>query len=610
MIEVLASVIAISLSAVPPDIIQSCYVSVPDSGGITPEVPASESAAIFTPVAPGITYVNLPPEPVIYDDSPDQMIGCINDTGDNPQGRLNALFPSAISGDGVVERFNNDIWVYDGTLWTNVGPNPGPKMVVSEVLPVWNETVEVEGNTYIKPQIQSFGYSVTPVLSEFDTIITNVEITTTETVPLATIQTVGLSPSINARGVPDIKTIELIGAAPIVSTGVIANVPVVSSIYTTGVPPANVGEPATIVFVSTTELRVVNYIPEVETPIAVRPPVATTSLVANPPYIAQYGQQIYTTAGSYSFEVPDNVFSISVLCVSGGGGSSGCPGGSAISAGGGGGGAIAYVNDILVTPGELLTVNVGAGGAGGATVDSAGSKGGDSVLLRGTSELCWAVGGAGGPRTGSSAQPGYPAITDANYASPDWAGEGGFGGGGTSNQGGGGGGGAGGYSGYGGDGGETNTGIGSDGRGGGGGGGGGQQAGGAPNNAGGGVGIFGEGANGLGGAPNNPGGGGSGGGSGRAAGVGGLYGGGGGGAEDDTARVGSDGGGGAVRIIWGPGRQYPGSATAAINVRILVPAAAVAVNVEDPSVKTGVSVAAPALSISLDSASPSVVIGP
>ncbi len=55
------------------------------------------------------------------------------------------------------------------------------------------------------------------------------------------------------------------------------------------------------------------------------------------------GEALYDTAGTHTFTVPDNVDSISIVCVGGGGTSSG--------RGGGGGGALAYRNNISVTPG-------------------------------------------------------------------------------------------------------------------------------------------------------------------------------------------------------------------------------------------------------------------
>jgi hypothetical protein len=69
------------------------------------------------------------------------------------------------------------------------------------------------------------------------------------------------------------------------------------------------------------------------------------------------GQITYSTAGTYDFIVPDNVFSVSVVTVGGGGGGTGNGGP------GGGGGGLGYRNCIPACPRQVFTVVVG--GAGG-----------------------------------------------------------------------------------------------------------------------------------------------------------------------------------------------------------------------------------------------------
>lgn len=276
----------------------------------------------------------------------------------------------------------------------------------------------------------------------------------------------------------------------------------------------------------------------------------------NPPII---GCQTYTTAGTYSWVVPAGITRVSVVTV--GGGSAGRCG---TIKQGGGGGALAYVNNISVTPGETLGVIVGAGGTG--------STGGDSSFKRGCTTLAGAGGGSfgigGAIITGTGGAGGAPGSPGSNAS-------------GT------GGGGAGGYSGAGGAGGTggnySSGAAGSAGTGGAGGGGGGggftctgsfeiSYAG----SGGGGVGIYGAGTSGAGGAGGTTGAGGGGGGGsngssavilgGINAGTGGTYGGGGGGGgisfniSTGTPTNGNGGNGavGAVRIVW-PGclRLFP-----------------------------------------------------
>lgn len=118
------------------------------------------------------------------------------------------------------------------------------------------------------------------------------------------------------------------------------------------------------------------------------------------------GQVMYATANTFSFVVPDGVTAISAYARgSGGGGGSGNTSYRGLAGGPGGIGGSNYLNDIPVTPGETLTIRVGAGG---------GTPGPGTVtqLLRDTTVLLTATGGASGYNstgTGSSeSNPGYP----------------------------------------------------------------------------------------------------------------------------------------------------------------------------------------------------------
>lgn len=108
------------------------------------------------------------------------------------------------------------------------------------------------------------------------------------------------------------------------------------------------------------------------------------------------GQQQWTTAGTFSFVVPDGVVEIAAVCIApGGGGACGASGDTNESPAGGGGG-LSYSNTIAVTPGETLTIINGSVGAAGGTMSS-GGNGGDSGIRRGASTfLLKAQGGRGG----------------------------------------------------------------------------------------------------------------------------------------------------------------------------------------------------------------------
>lgn len=288
------------------------------------------------------------------------------------------------------------------------------------------------------------------------------------------------------------------------------------------------------------------------------------------------GQQLFETVGTQSLIVPNSVNFLSAVLVGAGAGGS-----TNWANQGGGGGALAYANQIPVTPGETLTLIIGAGG-------SQTSAGGDTIIKRGSTVLFTAQGGQ------------YAATsTRATFVSGAITAKGGSGGlcANTSSSGGGG---AGGYSGNGGDGsyGSPNTGYGTQGpnggsgNGGGGGGGSGYQSSTYGFGGGGGVGLYGEGASGAAGnstvgndfsyTSSGYGGFGGKGGSGGEqgspnsnssqsvngrttySGEGGKFGGGGGGSGTSLSGNANfcRGGQGGARVIWGAGRAFPSTNTA------------------------------------------------
>lgn len=116
------------------------------------------------------------------------------------------------------------------------------------------------------------------------------------------------------------------------------------------------------------------------------------------------GQQEYIAAsGTFNFTVPKYVYNISAIAIGGGGGGGGWGNAGDEPPGGGGGGALAY-NAFSVTPGEILTVNVGAAGNGGAGRGN-GSAGGASSVQRAGTNLVAAGGGAGGNSPDAAGNP-------------------------------------------------------------------------------------------------------------------------------------------------------------------------------------------------------------
>jgi len=276
------------------------------------------------------------------------------------------------------------------------------------------------------------------------------------------------------------------------------------------------------------------------------------------------GQETYVTSGSYSFIVPAGVTSICGLVMGGGGAGAPSITNGTSTGGGGGGGGLSWKNNISVTPGETLSVVVGAAGTG--SLNYIGNSGGLSKIQRGGTVLLLANGGTGGTgNNGSRSAPwaGGASGTGGTTVDPSYGGgNGGTGGNGTAgaNTYRPGGGGAAGYTGNGGTGGNGGPSYNAGASGAGGGAGGGASTPNAPySGGGGGVGIYGQGSNGAGGVTGDGvGKGGSGGGNGYGISTGGIYGGGGAGSVGTLYGAGSSG---AVRIIWGEGRNYPSTNT-------------------------------------------------
>ena len=130
------------------------------------------------------------------------------------------------------------------------------------------------------------------------------------------------------------------------------------------------------------------------------------------------GSQSYTTAGTYSFTVPAGVTRITPIITGGGGAGGWNDSGYSTHnywAGGGGGGGT-YIGLASVTPGQVVTVVVGAGGLplgamgianpGGASsvlgmVGGGGGGGGNTYTDPGGREVAPAYGGTGGGYGGS-----------------------------------------------------------------------------------------------------------------------------------------------------------------------------------------------------------------
>ena len=291
MTTITAPLTNITLQGLTPDVVRSCIVqqpSPPPDPGETPPPPVT-AEGIYTPVAPGVTYEALPTVTIV-DTSPAQMIGCIIDTADNPQGRLNALFPSAVNGDGVVERSTNDIWVFDGATWNNVGPTPGPTIVTTTVVPPWNEIVVYDARVRTRLEVNSLAYALELLTEPAAYGITlGMTVQTAQAlvrVPYTDSSFAVLPPAVSSGGsvLPPAAATTLAAPVPQVSSGGSVAVPLTDIALEASMVPY-VGPQATVVQASAANTAITSYAPQIYSGVAVEPPAAVTTLVGALPVI-------------------------------------------------------------------------------------------------------------------------------------------------------------------------------------------------------------------------------------------------------------------------------------------------------------------------------------
>jgi hypothetical protein len=244
-VSVLAPVTQITLNGLIPYVLQSCVLVAPVPTPDPDPEPEPEDF-IFVPVPPGIEYDSLPvidPETQIIDTSPNQIIGCANDLPVGVEQQiLGALFPDAEASDGIVNRDNNDVWTYDGSAWTNVGPTPGPQIVQVSILPPWNEIVFLNARVRTRLGVQSLAYAL-ELFTEPDPIIvrTMLDVDTLISPSSVRLTLQALAPAVAGAVVQSTTvSIELQGQHPFVRTGYTAS-PVPASIIASSLAPVGVG---------------------------------------------------------------------------------------------------------------------------------------------------------------------------------------------------------------------------------------------------------------------------------------------------------------------------------------------------------------------------------
>jgi hypothetical protein len=306
--ELLVPSIGYGLVPVAPGFIQPCVLDPPFEAP-----PPQPDDIISTPVPPGVDFGSLPvidPETQIIDTSPNQIIGCVNELiAGSEQETLDNFFPFAVSGDGVINRENNDIWKYNGTTWENVGPTPGPTLVVVSVLPPWNEVAIYDATVRTRLQIQSLNFALA-LLTEPDPISIFVGLVAKEVRIVAvpaqafTLEAQAPQVSISARVTVPARALQIeryaprpLASLPAVGIALGANAPSVSTGVIVAAPPASialvleplerVGPRPLIVSVPITDFDVLPFAPAVITGASVYPAALAFEISAPAPEAGQ-----------------------------------------------------------------------------------------------------------------------------------------------------------------------------------------------------------------------------------------------------------------------------------------------------------------------------------
>lgn len=118
-----------------------------------------------------------------------------------------------------------------------------------------------------------------------------------------------------------------------------------------------------------------------------------------------------TASGNWT--VPPDVYELEIWATAGGGGGGGAPA-AFPSGGGGGGGGVTGICRLAVTPGAVLQITIGAGGAGGIGANN-GASGGNTVVSLANCPIIAAQGSGGGgqAQSGNSSTAGPAGVSSS-----------------------------------------------------------------------------------------------------------------------------------------------------------------------------------------------------
>jgi len=208
-----------------------------------------------------------------------------------------------MSGEGIVAATDAMFWGAvggTGTFWFPVAPGittlPATpavvdgQMTVTNVVPVWNETVKTEATTFVGLTITSLSYALS-VLTEVPALTTKTGLIAARirkvVVPAATpVAIAAYTPAIStgAKVAPPATSIGLAALTPTVSGGGSVSVPF-STLSIAGVVPEITGMPSISVFVPTVDTTVAALAPTVSGGGSVAVPAKDTTIVSSAPSI-------------------------------------------------------------------------------------------------------------------------------------------------------------------------------------------------------------------------------------------------------------------------------------------------------------------------------------
>jgi hypothetical protein len=209
-----------------------------------------------------------------------------------------------VDGDGVIDRATNDIWVYDGATWNNVGPTPGPTITATTVIPPWNETLLAVARTRTKLSVNALAYAL-ELLTEPDPIVTTTSLSVRSVTAYVEVAATDFTftvhvPSVASGAAAHVPAATTTTAAPLpaVSSGASALVPTTDFAFAASTVPY-VGTEATVIQAQAAALQFAMPVPGVASGAAVLPPAANSTLAAAAPSIPFiFYSHSFSSAGS------------------------------------------------------------------------------------------------------------------------------------------------------------------------------------------------------------------------------------------------------------------------------------------------------------------------